>query len=143
MLNVKRTIVNEIHRQARINFKRRHVIVKGLNETFQAELVEMIPYAKENRGFRYILIVTDIFSKYVMVEPVKNKTGLEMSKALEKIFKKNNRIPKNMHTDLGKEFYNKNFKDLMEKYNINHYSTFSTKKASIVERVNRTLKSLM
>jgi hypothetical protein len=35
------------------------------------------------------------------------------------------------------------FKALMKKYKMNHYSTFSTKKASIVERVNRTLKNLM
>lgn len=48
-----------------------------------------------------------------------------------------------MQTDEGKEFYNKNFEKLMNKYKIKHYSTYSSKKASIVERVNRSLKSLM
>jgi hypothetical protein len=44
---------------------------------------------------------------------------------------------------MGKEFFNKTFQLLMKKYNINHYNTYSEKKASIVERVNRTLKNLM
>ncbi|CAK1599003.1 unnamed protein product [Parnassius mnemosyne] len=46
-----------------------------------------------------------------------------------------------MQTDNGTEFYNDKFKKIMNSYNINHYSTFSTKKASIVERFIRTLKS--
>lgn len=141
--NVKRQLVQELHRQARVTFKRRPVHVRALDETFQADLVEMVPYASENNNFRYVLIVIDIMSKFAWGERVKHKTGLEVSRAMQKIFKKDNRIPKNMHTDSGKEFYNKHFKDLMKKYNINHYSTFSSKKASIVERVNRTLKSLM
>lgn len=41
---------------------------------------------------------------------------------------------------MKKEFYNKYFKETMNKNKINHYSTFSSKKTSIVERVNRTLK---
>lgn len=52
----------------------------------------------------------------------------------------NGRIPKNLQTDHGTEFYNEKFKNIMIKHNINHYSTYSTKKASIVERFIRTLK---
>ncbi|KAK9738209.1 hypothetical protein QE152_g10038 [Popillia japonica] len=60
---------------------------------------------------------------------------------MEKILKI--KSPKNLQTDQGKEFFNNKFKKLMKKYNVNHYSTFSEKKAAIVERVNRTLKNLM
>lgn len=143
MSKIKRHIVEELHKQSRVNFKRRRVIVKGLDDLFQADLVEMIPYARENKGYRYILVVIDVFSKYVWAEAVKNKTGEEVSKAMKKIFNTNNRIPKNLQTDMGKEFYNKTFQELMKKNQVNHYSTFSNKKASIVERVNRTLKSIM
>src|SRR5699024_2997483 len=48
-----------------------------------------------------------------------------------------------LQTDNGSEFYNSHFQDLMKKYNINHYSTFSILKASIIERLNRTLKGMM
>lgn len=143
MSDMKKQIVDEIHRPARKNFRRRRVIIKGLNDLLQADLVEMIPYAKTNRGFRYILIVINVFSKFVWSQPVKRKTGKDVADAMRIILSQMKTIPKNVQTDLGKEFYNKNFKELVEKYNINHYSTYSNVKASVVERVNRTLKNIM
>ncbi|XP_029673830.1 uncharacterized protein LOC115241971 [Formica exsecta] len=53
------------------------------------------------------------------------------------------KLPKNLQTDNGKEFYNKDFKKLMEQNKINHYSTYSDKKATIVERFNKSLIELM
>ncbi|KAJ8915328.1 hypothetical protein NQ315_008212 [Exocentrus adspersus] len=123
MSSIKEGVVNELHKPARRNFKRRHVIVKGLNDLIQIDLVEMIPYARVNKGYRYVLIVINVFSKFVWAEPVKRKTGKDMKA-----------IPRNCQSDMGKEFYNKDFQDLITKFRINHYSTFSTKKASVVER---------
>lgn len=140
-MGVKEDVVDEMHRPARINFKRRHVIVKGLNDLYQADLVEMIPFWKSNKGFRYILMVINVFSKYLWAIPVKRKTAEDVTKAMESILIQS--VPTNLQTDDGKEFKNRSFEALMKKYNINHYSTFSTTKASIVERVNRTLKSMM
>jgi hypothetical protein len=141
MDKIKKQVVDEIHKQARINFPRRRVIVKSLNDLFQADLVEMIPYSGENNGFKYILVVINCFSKFVWAFPLKTKTGYEVVENMEKVFKQQQ--PKNLQTDMGKEFFNKTFQLLMKKYNINHYNTYSEKKASIVERVNRTLKNLM
>jgi len=135
-------IVDELHKPARIQFKRRHVIVKGLHDLYQADLIEMIPYSKTNKGFKYILVVIDVFSKYVWAEPLKSKSAVEVTKAMKKILK-SKPSPKNLQTDQGKEFYNKEFNNLMQTLNINHYSTYSSMKASVVERVNRTLKSIM
>lgn len=143
MSAAKRDIVNEIHKPARIHFKRRKVIVKGLNEHFQADLVEMQPYAKINKGYRYIFIVIDVFSKYVWAVPLKSKSGKDVTEAMKKILVTDKRIPIHLQTDNGKEFYNSDFQKLMKTYNINHYSTYSTKKCSVVERVNRTIKSMM
>lgn len=140
---IKETVVNELHKPARKNYKRRHVIIKNLNDLWQADLVEMQPYAKFNKGFRYILVVINTFSKYVWVQPVKRKTGKEVAHAMKTILEEVKIPPKNMQTDLGKEFYNQDFKNLMVDFKINHYSTYSNLKASIVERVNRTLKGLM
>lgn len=53
------------------------------------------------------------------------------------------RKPRLLQVDNGKQFYNIKFDKLMKKYDIKKYSTFSTTKACIVERFNRTLKSLM
>ncbi|KAJ8909408.1 hypothetical protein NQ315_010993 [Exocentrus adspersus] len=143
MSSIKEGVVNELHKPGRRNFKRRHVIVKGLNDLIQIDLVEMIPYARVNKGYRYVLIVINVFSKFVWAEPVKRKTGKDVTAAMKNILSQMKAIPRNCQSDMGKEFYNKDFQDLITKFRINHYSTFSTKKASVVERVNRTLKNLM
>lgn len=139
--DVKKQVVEEIHKPARINFKRRKVILKSLNDLFQADLVEMISYAKENKGFKYILMVINCFSKFVWAFPLKTKTSSEVANAMEKVLKIEK--PSNVSTDFGTEFYGKEFQNLLKKYNINHYSVYSEKKASIVERVNRTIKNMM
>lgn len=84
-------------------------------------------------------MVIDVFSKRAWAIPLKNKTGAEVTKAMASIFATNpTHIPRNLHTDEGKEFYNQSFQHLMKQHKINHYSTFNKTKASIVERFNRT-----
>lgn len=78
-------IVEELHKPVRKNFKRRHVILKGLNDLYQADLCEMIPYAKVNKGFRYILVVINTFSKFVWALPVKRKNGHDVTNAMQKV----------------------------------------------------------
>ena len=143
-LDVKRGIINELHRPARKKFHRRKVYIKGLNDVWEIDLVEMKPYAKFNGGMKYILTVIDVLSKYAWGIPLRNKNGKDVTAAMEKVFKQSHpRKPKHIHSDQGTEFYNEHFKKLMEKKNINLYSTYTHMKASIVERFNRTLKSLM
>lgn len=141
-MNTKRVLVKELHKQARKNFKRRRVVMKGIDDLWQADLVEMGNYSSENNEYRYMLTVIDTFSKFAWAEPIKSKNALDVCKSMENILNLG-RVPKNLHTDDGKEFFNKIFDKLMKKYNINHYSTYSVMKASIVERFNRTLKGMM
>jgi L-rhamnose mutarotase len=76
-------------------------------------------------------------------EPVKQKTGEEVTAAFETILDRSGHIPKNLQTDAGTEFFNVKFQKLMKRHGIHHYHTYSDKKASIVERWNRTLKTQM
>ena len=96
--------------------------MRGLEETWQADLVEMIPYAHDNKGYRYLLTIIDIFSKYAWAVPVKRKTGKDVSDAMKSVLVKG-RVPKNLNTDRGKEFYNTDFQKLMNTYKIKLYST--------------------
>ena len=66
-----------------------------------------------------------------------------MAVALSEIFREDARCPKNLQTDKGKEFYNTHVQAILKKRDINHYSTYSVMKASVVERFNRTLKNDM
>lgn len=136
-------VVTEIHKPARKNFPRRKFVQKGINDTWQIDLVEMIPFHKQNEGYRYLLTIIDTFSKYSYAVPVKNKSALDIVSAIRNVFKISKKTPKNIQSDQGKEFFNKQFLKLMDEMNINHYHTYTHLKASICERFNRTLKNLM
>jgi len=141
--NVRRGIARELHGPARLRYPRRRVITRGLHELWQADLVDMQPYAKVNRGMRYILTVIDVYSKFAWAEPIKKKTGDEMKKAFARILRRTPAKPKLLQTDKGTEFYNAPFSQWLRTHGIRHYSTFSNTKASVVERFNRTLKERM
>lgn len=140
-MDAKALIADELHRPTRKNYPRRKVTLKGLNDLYQADLVEMQPYFKTNKGYKYIMTMINCLSKFAFAVPLKNKSGEEVARALEPILAKHQM--KNFHTDQGTEWFNKHVNKLMKLYNINHYYTFSDLKASIVERFNRTLKTKM
>ena len=97
--------------------------------------------SKWNRGYKYLLMVLDLFSKYGWIVPLKTKTGLEVAKAFESLFFSNK--PKMLWVDKGKEYYNKNVLDLLAKDKIKVYSTENEEKSSVCERWNRTIKDKM
>ena len=74
----------------------------------------MRAFSKYNDGITFLLLVIDIFSKYGWIIPLKNKKGETVAEAFKEIFKE--RKPEKLWTDKGKEFYNKNVKDLIELY---------------------------
>lgn len=139
----KRDIVEELHRNARRNFQRRKTDMRGINDTLQADLVEMIPYAKQNRNMKYILTVINIFSKVAYARALKNKSATEVTKAMDSVLSSIGHPIEHLNVDNGKEFYNAPMKKMLERRRIHMYSTFTTKKAAIVERFNRSLKNRM
>ena len=138
--NWQQSLANELHKPIRRKFTRRRVYVNGIDEIWAADLVEMGKFSKWNNGVRYLLMVIDIFSKFGWIEPLKNKKGETVVKAFKNILK-TGRKPQNLWTDNGVEFYNKDFKKLLEEEGINLYSTQNEEKSSIVERWNRTIKN--
>ena len=58
-----------------------------MDDRWVADLVEMQPLKKWNRGMCYLLTVVDVLSKYAWVEPLKNKTGQTVAAAFERILK--------------------------------------------------------
>lgn len=136
-------LVEELHAPVRRNFIRRRVIVRGYDDLWQADLVDIRLHKRLNRGHQYILTIIDVFSKYAWAIALKTKSGSEVAKAFSTVLLHDGRCPKNLQTDMGKEFYNADFQKVMKKYEINHYSSYSVMKASVVERFNRTLKNAM
>ena len=129
-------LAEELHKPVRRKFERRRVLVNGIDKIWAADLADMTAFSKFNQGFRYLLLVIDIFSKYGWIIPLKNKEGKTVASALKTIFKE--RKPEKMWLDKGKEFYNKDVKGLIELY-----STENEEKSSVVERWIRTMKEKM
>ena len=85
--NHNKILSEELHKAKRKNYPRRRIIVNHIDEIFAADLVEMQKFAKLNKGYRYLLTCIDIFSKYSWVIPLKDKKGINVKNALEKISK--------------------------------------------------------
>ena len=128
-----------LHRQARKKYPTRHYIVHDIDEQWQADLAEVILIADKNQGYRYILTVIDIFSRYAWARPLRSKRGEEVANAFKDIFREG-RIPRRVQTDQGKEFENRHVRALFREHSIELFSVKSAYKAALVERFNRTLK---
>ena len=134
--------VYTLHKPIRKHFERNRVMVNGIDQQWQADLVDMTSLAEHNSGYKYILTCIDVFSKYAWTIPLKNKTGLVLIDAFKQILK-SGRKPHLLQTDKGTEFINRNFQKLLKKEEIRFFTTQNETKASVVERFNRTLKTKM
>jgi len=131
-----------LHKQSKTKFRRRRTIAKGINELWQADLVDLSLLSKENDSQRYLLTCIDVFSKYARVEPLKNKSGSTLTIAFSKMIE--TQQCKLLQTDKGTEFLNEPFQKLLREKKIRHYTSENDDiKASVVERFNRTLKGVM
>ena len=132
-----------LHKPARrAGYKTRKYKTSGIDHQWQADLVDMQVEAPHNDGYKYILVVMDIFSRYAWAEPVKTKSPQHVKPAFEKIFAKG-RKPFKIQTDQGLEFESNVMKNFFTRHGIHQFSVKSAYKAALVERLNRTLKAKM
>ena len=139
----KKQLAKELLRPKRIRFNRRHVYSPGIDDTWTADLADFDKYKRVNKGYRYILVVLDTFSRYAWARPLKHKTGVEVAAAFQDIFRSSDggRKCKKLFCDKGTEFYNANLRRVLrENGNIQLYSTNNEPKAMIAERFIRTLR---
>ena len=129
-----------LQREARSPQKRSRIVVAGIDDQWSADLMDMVKFTKSNQGVRFILVVIDVFSKYLWLRPLKDKKGLSVAKAFESIFKEG-RKPERIRTDKGQEFRAKVVQSLFKSETIRHLFAESDVKASVSERVIKTIKS--
>ena len=121
--------------------------VKNLADQAQLDLVDMGMYGNKNKVYRWILTAVEILSRYAFTIPVYRKDTKNMTKAvdllLESFKRRFGKYPSVVQFDEGKEFYNVGVRNLLKSHDVNYFSTQSDKNAAIVERFNRTLKTMM
>ena len=89
--------------------------------------------SKFNKGFRFLLCVIDIFSKYAGVVHLKDKKGVSIVSAFQSIVKQSDRKPNKIWVDKGSEFYNSSFKKWLQDKDIAMYSTHNEGKLVVAE----------
>jgi hypothetical protein len=93
--------------------KRSRVVVIGIDEQWNVNLMDMTKFSKYNRVYNFILVAIDIFSKYVSQRPLKDKRGESVMKALKNIFDEG-RSPRRIRTDKGQEFRSRLVESLLK-----------------------------
>ena len=97
--------------------------------------------SKYNKRIRYLLCAIDLFSKYAWVVPLKDKKGVSIANAFQKILDSSKRKPNKIWVDQGSEFYNNYFKKWLKDNGISMYSIFNQEKSVAAERFTKNLKN--
>ena len=141
---LKQNETHSLHR--RITKKRyptRRIITHYPFQIFMADLIEYTQpgYQHANRGYKYILLMIDCFTKKIWTKPMKKKDKLTSANAMNEILNKLENHPNTIITDDGLEFFNREVREVLDRYGILHYSIKSDKKASMAERAIQTIKN--
>ena len=134
-------LADELHKPAIKKFNKRKVYSHFKDNIWGVDLADMQSLSRKNKGIKYLLFVIDLFSKCAFVVPLKDKNGIGIVNAFDKIIKQSNRKPNKIWVDHGSEFYNRDFKKWLSDNNIEMYSTYNECKSVVAERFIRTLKN--
>ena len=134
-------LAEELHKPIIRKCKKRKVYSAFKDNIWAADLADMKLISKFNKGFRFLLCVIDIYSKYAWVVPLKDKKGVSIVNAFQSILKKSNKKPNKVSVDKVGEFYNRSMKSWLEKSDIEMYSTHNEGKSVVDERFIRTIKN--
>lgn len=131
-----------LYKPIRKTFPRSKVIVNTIDSIWDGDLADVSNIASHNDGYKFLLVLIDIFSRYLFIVPLKNKHHQNIVDGLKLVFQKR-RKPNTLRTDKGSEFKNRWVKAFLKKEEIHAIYTQNETKANYAERVIRTMKNLM
>ena len=142
--NIK-TFINEIYsKPPKKNYITNKTDVYHIDDIWSLDILDLKDYGPENnRGYRYVLVIIDNFSKFGWTTPLKNKNAQTIKDSFENILISSKRKPNLIESDKGKEFYNNIFQDFLNKNNIKLYSRNNSIGSVFAERFNRTIRDLL
>ena len=127
------------------NDQREKVGLMGTREVtkpWEAICTDLIgEFPRSNNGNKYLLIFEDIFSRFIICTPIRNKKGKIIKKALEELVCTTFGTPERLFTDGGKEYKNEEVQNFLEDGNIEYEQTpVTSAQCNPTERVNRDFK---
>ena len=143
--DLTKTFIDEIYSKApKKNYETNKITYNHTDEIWSIDLADFSDYKiSNNKGYRYIFIIIDNFSKFLWAIPLKNKYSQTITNEFSIILSTSKRKPIKIESDRGSEFYNSIFQNFLKSKNIQHYSRYTDKGPSIAERVIRTVRNLL
>ena len=120
----------------------RRIIAPGMNHMWDCDLLVLIGerFRKANRGYSYILVTIDVFSRYCRAEPIKSKGSKHVVEGFEKIFERTEPSIKFIRCDRGVEFTAKPVANLLKEKGIDIIYANTETKANYAEVAIKGLK---
>ena len=141
--NNKIFIIEIYSKPPKKNYATNKTDVYHIDDIWGLDILDLKDYDPKNkRGYRYVLVIIDIFSKFGWTVPLKNKNAQTIKDSFENILLKSKRKPNLIGIDDGSEFVNKIFTILLTTKNIQRYSRNTVLGAVFAERFNLTIRNL-
>ena len=86
-------LADERHKPIIRKFNKRKVYSQFKDNIWGVDLADMQSLSRKNKSIKYLLCVIDLYSKYSFVIPLKDKKGVSIVNAFNKIIKQSNRKP--------------------------------------------------
>ena len=136
--------INEIYSKLpKKNYPTNKTDVYYIDDIWSLDILDLRDYGPENnRGYRYVLVIIDNFSKFGWTLPLK-ENAQTIKDSFENILISSKRKPNLIETDHGKKFCNNFFQDFLNKNKIKLYSRHSSFGSVFAERFNRTIRDLL
>lgn len=124
------------------HFPRTKYVVNTIDSLWEIDLADFSSLKSYNDNHKYLLVIIDVFSRSLWIQPIKERSVKSVIAALKIVFSKG-RKPKSIRSDKGSEFKNKDVRNVLLKEEVNTYYSQNEAKCAIVERVIRTIKSII
>ena len=118
-------LADEVHKTVIKKFNKRKVYSQFKDIIWGVDLADMQSLSRKNKGIKYLLCAIDLYSKYAFGVPLKDKKGISIVNAFNKIIKQSNKKPNKIWVDQGGEFYNNNLKKWLSDNDVIMYSTYN------------------
>ena len=143
--DLTKRFIDEIYsKPPKKNYPTNKTKIKSFDDSWSSDLLDMKDYGiKNNKGYRYILVVFDNFSKFGWTIPLKNKYAQSKTDEISQTIKTSRRKPNLLETDDGKEYVNKIFNEFLNNHNIKRFSRNTDFGEVFAERFNKTIRNLL
>lgn len=117
---------------------------KNVSFPWQVISIDIVgPLPRSSKGFSFILVVTDVFTKFTLIHPMRKALASTIARFVENDVFLVYGVPQYILSDNGKQFVSSTFKDLCHEYKVQKllYTALYHPQANPVERYNRTINT--